>query len=322
MANPSKGASDSPRPPHKVFQDRLGLLFLTFTVQLIGRLPRGLRTLLADVLGSVAYVTLGGYRRLAAKNLELALGCRMDSRRRRRISRRIARNVVGEFFELAAWLYLSDESRRLIRFEGLEHLDAALAAGRGAIAVTAHLSNFPLISVALTLAGYRNVFMMQQIKAAATDEYFNGLERRLGVEIIDALPRHRAAMECLRSLKQKKIVIMALDLDARNEGVFVEFFGIKASTFTGPFVLARRVGSPVLPVFLVSLGGGAYLVKVHPPLPPADHGEAGAVPPLREFHRVLEAQILQHPDQCFWLNKRWRTRPPGDRLGKIYRKGY
>jgi KDO2-lipid IV(A) lauroyltransferase len=187
--------------------------------------------------------------------------------------------------------------------------------------LTAHLSNFPLVSVALTLLGIPNYFVMKQIKVKMTDEYFNGLEDRLGVKIIDLFPRDQCTRDCLRALQENKVIVLALDLDAHREGIFVEFFGNPASTYVGPLVLARRTGAVLLPGFLAGQADHSYRLVIHPPLsPPRSKRDYPRV--LQEYNRLLEDCIRRYPEQYNWIYKRWKTRPPGREEEKIYRKGY
>ena len=286
---------------------------------LLSRLPGPISRFLGKFLGLVAWLAWRGYRRLARTNIRLALGDSLTCRQQKKFVLKSSQNMAREFLELARWLDLSPERRRrLLKIEGEKHLRSA---GRGAILLTAHLSNFPLISVALTLRGFPNYFVMKQIKVKMTDDYFNRLEDRLGVDIIDLLPRSRCARECLARLKDNRVIVMALDLDARREGIFVDFFGKPASTHVGPLILARRTGAALLPAFLIRQPDRSYRLIIHPPLsPPASSRDYTRV--LKEYNRLLESYIRRYPEQYSWIYKRWKTRPPGEEGEKIYRKGY
>ena len=102
-----------------------------------------------------------------------------------------------------------------------------------------------------------------------------------------------------------------MDQNARlTEGVFVPFFGKQACTLTSLAILARRTGSPVLPVYSYRTGGGHHIVIEEPlrhdPLP--DTGE-DTVERTRAYTQWVEKVVRQHPDQWTWLHDRWRTRP-------------
>ncbi|MCX6349703.1 MAG: lysophospholipid acyltransferase family protein, partial [Candidatus Aureabacteria bacterium] len=289
-------------------------------VGVISRLPRPLAWGLGGAVGAVAWLFWRGYRRLARTNVRIVFGNTLSPREQNRLVFRSALNIVREFFESVKWLRLSpDQKRARFTLEGKEHLEAAQAGGKGAIILSAHMSNFPLLSVAFTHSGFPNVFVMRQIKVRKTDAYFDSLEKMVGVEVIDALPRERCAIECIRKLKAGTAVIMALDLDDRDAKVFVDFFGEKASCYTGPIVLARRTGAALVPAFIFRDPDRRYRCVIHPPIP-LPEGEEDCLPALEEYNRILESYVRRLPEQWPWIYKRWRTRPPGE--PPIYRKGY
>lgn len=306
----------------KRFKDRAGYLLLKANVELLSRLPGPVSRILGDILGLVAWIFWGGYRRLTRTNLRIAFGDQLSPAARNRLARRTARHLVREFLELARWLNLSPDRRRpRLRVEGEENILRARKEGKPIILLTAHLSNFPLVSVALTLRGIPNYFVMKQIQVKMTDDYFNGLEARLGVKIIDLLPRSQCTRNCLRALQEDRVIILALDLDARREGIFVDFFKKAASTYVGPLVLARRAGAVLIPAFLTGRSDQSYRLVIHPPLP-APESKRDYPLLLKEYNRLLEGYVRRHPEQYNWIYKRWKTRPPGEEGEKIYRKGY
>jgi KDO2-lipid IV(A) lauroyltransferase len=316
----------SPRKFHKRFKDRLGYILFKLAASGFAWLPRPVARWLGGIIGIIGWFFWRGYRRLAHVNVRIALGGELSFDQQRRLVLHAARNMAREFLELFVWLRLPEEKRRrLVDLAGVEHLRAARSGGKGVILVTAHLGNFPILSLGLTLSGFPNAFVTQQFKVESTGTYFGKLASRLGVELIDALPRSRCALECVRQLNENKAVLMALDMDARSEGIFVDFFGKPASTYSGPLVLARRTGAPVLPAFLIRQPDGRHRAFIHPPLPTPDAHSRQAedyVEALREYNRLLESYIRKYPDQWAWTSKRWRTRPPAEVGVKLYRKGY
>jgi KDO2-lipid IV(A) lauroyltransferase len=308
------------RPLRKRFKDWAGLLLLRCVAASVSRLPRRLARSLGLSAGALAWLFWRGYRRLAAVNLRIVYGDALSPRARRRLIFRSARNMGGEFFESFAWIPLSPERRRsLFTLEGREHLKKARAEGKGTIILTAHLSNFALLSVALTHSGFPNQFVMRQIKVARTDAYFDSLEKRLGVDVIDVFPWGECAIRCLRALKAGTAVIMALDLDDREGRVFADFFGQPASCYTGPIVLARRTGAALVPAFIFREKDRRYRCVVHPAIP-LPEGEGDCRPAIESYNRILEGYVRRFPEQWPWIYKRWRTRPPGE--PPVYRKGY
>ena len=100
-----------------------------------------------------------------------------------------------------------------------------------------------------------------------------------------------------------------------REGIFVDFFGVPAST---TFVLAKlavRTGALVLPVFAPwDKKRGRFLLKIEEPLSYDATGDEGEdVRQLTQlFTSVVEKYVRLYPDQWLWIHRRWKTRPPGE----------
>ena len=100
--------------------------------------------------------------------------------------------------------------------------------------------------------------------------------------------------------------------------VFVDFFGVPASTTRGPALLAERTGAAVVFASSVRLPGlrARYRVRLHP-LEVGEGGDADAAAHLllRRYMAALEAHVAEVPEQYLWAHKRWKTRPPEEDPG-------
>ena len=96
---------------------------------------------------------------------------------------------------------------------------------------------------------------------------------------------------------------------AAGEGVFVDFFGLKACAGPGFAKLANRSGAVVIPGFaLWSEAEQRHILKFYPPLTmTGDHERY-----TQTLYAHLESFIREYPDQWLWIHRRWKTRPPGE----------
>jgi len=194
-----------------------------------------------------------------------------------------------------------------IRFEGGEHFDEAMAAGRGVLFATAHLGNWEL-----------SAFTHAQKSGP-----MNVVVRPLDNPLIDRLVEHRRCLSgnrliwkkefaraILKSLSANEAVGILVDQNASLDGgVFVDFFGIQACAGAGFAKIAARSGAAVIPGFaLWSEGEGRYVLRFYPPV--LMTGDAAA--DTQRLHSVIESVIRAHPDQWLWIHRRWKTRPPGE----------
>ena len=113
-------------------------------------------------------------------------------------------------------------------------------------------------------------------------------------------------------LKNGETVNLLIDQNVFwNEGVFVDFFGRKASMTSGLALLALHTGSAVLPTFTSRLPNGKYSLEIGPKVDiiNTDKRDADVLANTQKFAAIIEEQIKKHPEQWLWLHRRWKTKP-------------
>lgn len=273
-------------------------------------LPEAWALRLGSLLGWVAGSVLRIRRAVVDENLARAFPER-DAGWRRRVAvgsyRHLGREAVAAF-------RLSGERPEgvVARTEvvGLEALREARAEGRGAILVTGHLGNWEIGGAALAARGIPvdAVAFRQRNRLFDRDLVENRV--RLGMRVI---PRGRASRAVFHSLAEGRVPGLVADQNAGERGLFVDFFGVPASTARGPAVFSLRSGAPLFLGVAVALPGRPHRYRVHlEPIPFESHGEVAA-----DVRSLLNAQVAglerwvrEVPEQYFWQHKRWKTRPP------------
>lgn len=187
---------------------------------------------------------------------------------------------------------------------GLEHLDRAVASGKGAIVVSGHLGNWEMVGTACARLGYPVSFVVTTQRNKLVQEWLDNVRRRAGVEII---PRKQAIKGVLSALHRNRIVAILIDQDAHEEGVFVPFFGKLSSTPRGPAVFHLRTGCPLIFMSSYRLPGERYKFV----LETVDISEAQSQEEIMaKLTARLEQAIRVAPEQWFWMHKRWKSTPP------------
>lgn len=191
---------------------------------------------------------------------------------------------------------------------GFEHIEGALAAGRGAVLLGAHFGHVELACAALAQRVPASVVVQRQSNRRV-DAWLTDLRARAGLGII---PLGAGSRAILRELRSNRCVALLADQDARQRGVFVPFFGRSASTPRGPAELALRTGAPLIMGFMVRNDDLRHELHVLPPI----EARSGA-DPHEELMRLtvahvgaLERWVRAHPDHWFWVHRRWKTAPP------------
>jgi KDO2-lipid IV(A) lauroyltransferase len=279
----------------------------------LGLLPRPVAVATGRAVGRIAYGLSDRLRLTGFRNLQLAFP-EMDERERERILRGCFKNLGRLLGEFSQFPRATPESlRRIVECEGLENLQAAQALGRGVILFTGHLGAWELSSLALSAFGYPMSFLVRRIDNPLVERLIEKTRTRFGNRSIDK----RAAMRpMLRTLRANGTLGILVDLNTQpHEGIFVDFFGIPASTTSGVAALAMRTGAAVLPVFVPwNEKRQRFVLHIDRPLVVAHTGdEKEDIRQLTSlFTSVVESYIRRFPDQWLWIHKRWNTRPEKD----------
>src|SRR5271168_2211241 len=252
-------------------------------------------------------------RPIALKNLEIAFP-EMTPADRLNILRKMYRSW-GRV--LAEWTHLPELSRanieRVVTYEGKENWDEAerRSNGRGILVLTAHFGNFELLSIAHSIYGYHLAIVHRPLRNPLIDAAIRAERVKYGNRIIE---RKAGGREVMRMLRQNWMIAIALDLDVRK-GVFVDFFGMPASTSDGVARISLASGAPVMPAFMVREGDTIHhKMKIMPAFYPEKtrNREAAALEYTQQYSNVLETAIREHPDHWNWIHRRWKTRPAGE----------
>jgi len=205
-----------------------------------------------------------------------------------------------------------ERAEMLASVDGQEHLDRALAKGKGVLGLSGHIGNWELGLAQLSMKGYDVHAVVKEIKGATGAYMAQRLRSAHGGETI---PRRKAALvKILRALRQNGIVMLVLDQNmTADEGVFVDFFGRRACTMTSLATLAKRYDVPVVPISIYREENLRRHRIVCLPEIPWESGTGsmsdGITQNTQVYTHALEQIIRQHPAQWLWLHRRWRTQP-------------
>jgi KDO2-lipid IV(A) lauroyltransferase len=285
------------------------------TLKILGILPRPLARAAGAALTRAALFLRPPLRRAAAFNLQLAFPD-MPEAERNRILRASVRQVgwmAGEFAHFPN--YLQNGIERVIVPDGFENFDSAYRRGQGVLYLTGHASAWELAPFAQSLYGYPLSFLVRPIDNTRVETLINRYRCLSGNTPIE---KNRAARAMLQVLRAGGCVGILIDQNTSpEEGVFVDFFGVPACTTTGLARIALRTDAAVVPVFVFwDEQMRKYHLRFEPALELVRTGdeERDIVENTARFTKVVEDYIRRHPEQWLWVHKRWRTRPPGEKL--------
>jgi KDO2-lipid IV(A) lauroyltransferase len=293
-------------------QINLEYLMARLMLGTFGLLPVRLGMRAGESTGRAFYLSSGKLRRVGERNLEIAFPDLSPSQREKLLRGCFAN--LGRLLGLFSHFTKRPEKlKAVIECEGLEHLHAAEAKGRGVILFTGHIGAWELSSFALSLFGHPLSFLVRRIDNPKIEALVDRARTRLGNRTID---KRSAAREMLRILESAGAIGILVDLNTLDrEGIFVDFFGVSASTTFMLAKLALRTGAEVLPVFAPwDEKQRRFVLKIDEPLTFQSSGnEAEDVRRLTQmFTGVVEKYVRTYPEQWLWIHRRWKTRPPGE----------
>lgn len=267
---------------------------------------------LLSALGAAAgrlALLLGVRRRVVLDNLARAFPERSEAERRA-LARAVYLGFGRNLGELLAARRLSDEALgRLVSFDGWERYERVAARGRGAVVAIAHFGNWELLARACARRGVRLSVITRRLRGR-----WNAWLLRARTEAgTRSLPDRDATHEALALLRRGEVLAVAVDQNMLpKRGIFVDFFGAPACTTPAAAVYALRAGAPLLAAFPVRQPDGSHVVRVVGPFePPAGLRGPAAVRALTQaVTAAVEGMVRAHPEQWYWLHRRWKTRPP------------
>ena len=198
-----------------------------------------------------------------------------------------------------------------VRVENAEVCIRAHAQGKGVLILTGHLGNWELAAVGGigNFSQYRGQFhiVRRPLNPPALDRQATRRFRRAGLGV---LPKKGALDRLLDRLAAGDAVVVILDQYAGGrDGVVVDFFGHPTGTFRSLAILALATGAPVVPLATWREPDGHHILRFEEALPPIECEDANEAirANTRAYNATLERLILRHPEQWFWVHRRWKS---------------
>jgi len=288
-----------------------GWLGLSFCSLIIKFVPVYLLYAFARRAAKLGYFIAAKQRKIALGSLSIAFGSEKSQAQIEQIAKDCFIYVAKAGVELLFLLDRPHLLKRRIEITGKANLDNALSRGKGVILVSAHFGNFPLILAKLSLEGYKVAGIMRYMRDERAEKIFAEKRRRIGIKTIYSQPRKACVEDSIRALRNNELLFIPLDQNFGTGGIFVNFFGQKAATATGPVILAQRTQAAILPCFIVRNHDDTHRIIFEPPLE-LQNGESDKetiVINIQKLTDIIESYIRKYPAEWGWIHRRWKSRP-------------
>jgi len=300
--------------PRNDFIDRLQYAGLRIVTMCLHCWPVELCLDVAKVLGNIMYIVDRRHRKRAMGNLRRSFPHKPDAE-----LRTLARRSMQQLFMLFVETLFTT---RLIRIDTVaKHVKLAqlgttlkllLEQNQGVIMLTGHYGAWEVLGYALATLGFETTSVARPLDNPYVNEYLLGVRERMGQRIID---KKGATAIVVPLLERNGAVGFIADQNAGTKGMFVDFFGRKASTYKSIGLLAMEFNVPVVigyarrkqDKFEFDLG-------VQDIIWPKDWQQQDD--PLRyitqRYTKAIEDFTAADPGQYLWVHRRWKTRPKGE----------
>jgi len=293
--------------------DYAAYLLVRAVICVVQLLPWGGALALARGLAWLAHQLDRRHRLVAAENLRHAFPT-LDERA-------VDRLVRASYLHLATMLVEIIRIPRTLRpgnlYDHVKHADpgdldligAWVATGRPRLVLTGHFGNWEVLSYVTGLVGFRGGIIARRLDNPYLDRYLAHFRRHTGLELLDKSADYARILEILAGGDG---IGMVGDQDAGPRGLFVDFFGRPASTFKSIALLSLEYEAPIFVFGAARVGSPMrYVIYLEDLILPEEYASrADAARAITErYTRALERLVRRHPEQYFWLHRRWKHQP-------------
>jgi len=279
-----------------------------FIMWLLHFLPFRALVALGNVVGWLGYKLGRERRRVASINLKLCFPQQGEAERKELVRRHFLMFGRGLVERVIIWWSSAARINGLIRVEGEEHFNAVK--GKPAILLVPHFVGMDVGGQ--WIAQRSNTVCMY---AKQKNQYINDLvlakRCRFGEQRL--FSRQEGLRPIIKGMRENMPLIYPPDQDQGvKDGAFIPFFGVPAATMTSVPRIAQMTGATVVPAITRVLPGGAgYVLTFYPPWDNFPSGDD--IADARRMNEFIEQRVLEMPEQYFWVHKRFKTRPEGEK---------
>lgn len=283
-------------------RQRLRNAALRWLIAALLALPYRWRVPLCGWVMAYVIAPIAGYDKRVRDNLALILPD-LPQAEVKRLMRAVPRNVGRTLIEIYSGAeFVARATAEPLKGEGLAALDEAHAAGHPVILVTGHFGNYDASRAALIARGFRVGALYRPMGDADFNDHYVQAISRIGTPVF---PRGRAGLgNMVRFLRSGGMLGLLMD-QHMGAGEELQFMGRPAMTALSAADLALKYGALVVPTYAVRRPGGLdFDIIIEQPIP---HGTPQAM--TQAINDSLDRLVRAHPDQWFWIHRRWKVRP-------------
>jgi KDO2-lipid IV(A) lauroyltransferase len=299
----------------RVWMDVLVYLAVRLLAMVMQMFPIDVNLRTARFMGWVWYHIMPRHRERARAHLRMAYQDALSPTQVDRLALESMQQMVMMAVEALFTPRLINEWtwNRYVRLKGMAPLVEELLSDRGVILLTAHYGNWELLGFVMTALGFPATAVMRPLDNPYLNEHLLKVRRDRGLMLLD---KRGATESADQVLDDGETLCFIADQNAGRKGEFVDFFGVKASTYKSIALLAIRHRVPIIVGYARRLSerfeyeaGCTRMIR-----PEEWEGRDNEIHWItQEYTRAIEQFVREAPEQYLWMHRRWKSRPRGEK---------
>ena len=279
------------------------LLIQLFPIEVMQLIGRG--------LGNLLYWIDRKHRKRGIENLTQAFGHEWSPQQVRTTARRCCQHMVILGMEILSLAKLINRHtwHEYVELDNVAETLRVICDNRGIILLTGHFGNWEVLGYMVGALGIRTYAIVRPIDNPYIDRWLMSHRQETGQSLIS---KFGAADLAVKVIEKEQALCFLADQHAGSKGVWVDFFGRKASTYKSIALLSLQMNCPIAVAGAWRLGNRfrfrTYINDVIDPQEYADDKDA-VIHITERYTKDLEEIIRKAPDQYLWMHRRWREPP-------------
>ena len=201
-----------------------------------------------------------------------------------------------------------DEFKKIVVLKGEEHLNNALAKGKGVMALVSHLGAFEFTATEFSFRGLKPLIIGTPVKDKKLNDLLWSQREKLGATAVE---RGKDTLKVMKNLKAGGTMMILIDQDTKVKSRFVNFFGKPCATPVGAAIIAMKTGAAVVPTIIHLREDLIQEINCYPEIPMTITGndEEDMIVNTQKMSDATETEIRKYPAQWLWMHERWKTKP-------------
>jgi KDO2-lipid IV(A) lauroyltransferase len=306
------------RKPRNRYVDWAVYVAVRLTIFAVQAMPLRVALGFGSWLAYVAYILDKRHREVARENLRHAFPERCsDPMECDRLVRQCYKHFCTMAIEIV-WIprkLNAQHWRRMFEFDGLPQLAEKVLGDRALMLVTPHFGNWEVAGYLTGVLGLKTFAIARTLDNPHMNRFFMRFRQKTGQTILNKTGDFDRITGVLES---KGTIVTLGDQDAGEKGLFVEFFNRPASTHKAVALLSLQHDAPMVVVGVARVGTPMkFKCFVEDIIDPRDYKGRrtfGVKEITIRFTKAFERLVIRHPEQYFWLHRRWKHQPKTDKI--------